>query len=62
MDPSARRRGWGSALTAWFVRDRLAAGVVVVGLGRYLGNEPARLLYGRLGFLDVPYVGGTRLA
>jgi ribosomal protein S18 acetylase RimI-like enzyme len=60
VDVAARRSGWGSALTAWFVRDRLAHGARVVGLGTYLGNQPARALYAHLGFRDVPYVGGTR--
>jgi ribosomal protein S18 acetylase RimI-like enzyme len=46
-------------VTAWFVRERLANGAAVVGLGTYLANKPARALYDRLGFADVPYVGGT---
>jgi ribosomal protein S18 acetylase RimI-like enzyme len=60
VDPTARRAGWARAVTAWFVRERLAAGVRVVGLGTYLSNAPARALYTRLGFLDVPYEGGVR--
>jgi hypothetical protein len=38
----------------------LTAGARVVALGRYLRNTPARALYGRLGFLDVPYLGAVR--
>jgi GNAT superfamily N-acetyltransferase len=60
VDPVARRRGWGSALTAWFSRVRLAEGARVVGLGTYLENAPARALYVQLGMRDVPYVGGVR--
>lgn len=60
VDPSARRSGWGAAVTAWFARDRFAGGAHVVGLGTYLGNAPARALYGRLGLLDVPYLGAVR--
>jgi ribosomal protein S18 acetylase RimI-like enzyme len=62
VDPAIRREGWGRAVTGWFVRDRLAAGAVVVGLGTYLGNDPARRLYRRLGLADVPYVGGVSTA
>jgi ribosomal protein S18 acetylase RimI-like enzyme len=61
VDPSARRRGWGRALTAWFTRERLGGGAQVVGLGTYLKNMPARALYTRLGVRDVPYLGGARL-
>ena len=60
VDPDVRRQGWGAAVTAWFVRDRFAAGDVAVGLGTYLGNSGARELYARLGFLDVPYLGAVR--
>jgi ribosomal protein S18 acetylase RimI-like enzyme len=60
VDPAARRSGWGAAVTAWFARERFAAGAVVVALGTYLGNSPARALYGQLGFLDVPYLGAVR--
>lgn len=61
VDPTARRAGWGAAVTAWFVRRRLAEGAAVVGLGTYLTNAGARRLYDRLGFADVPYVGGVRV-
>jgi GNAT superfamily N-acetyltransferase len=60
VDPSVRRRGWGAAVTAWFVRERLTAGAQVVGLGRDVENAGARALYERLGFSDVPYVGVVR--
>lgn len=60
VDPAARRAGWGAAVTAWFVRRRLSEGARVVGLGTYLTNTGARTLYDRLGFADVPYVGGVR--
>jgi ribosomal protein S18 acetylase RimI-like enzyme len=59
VDPAARRSGWARAVTAWFVRERFARGAAVVGLGTYLSNEPARALYDRLGFVEVPYIGGT---
>lgn len=62
VDPDVRRAGWARAVTSWFVRDQLAAGASVVGLGTYLTNEPARALYLRLGFADVPYAGGVREA
>jgi ribosomal protein S18 acetylase RimI-like enzyme len=60
VDPVVRRRGWAAAVTAWFARERFAAGARVVALGTYLGNAPARALYARLGFLDVPYLGAVR--
>jgi ribosomal protein S18 acetylase RimI-like enzyme len=60
VDPAVRREGWGSAVTTWFARARFDAGAQVVGLGRYSTNTRARALYNRLGFLDIPYVGGTR--
>ncbi|HSP37577.1 MAG TPA: GNAT family N-acetyltransferase [Frankiaceae bacterium] len=60
VDPSARRHGWGAAVTAWHARTCLAGGAQVVGLGTYRGNTVARVLYGRLGFADVPYLGAVR--
>lgn len=60
VDPAARRSGWGAAVTAWFARQRFATGAQVVALGTYLTNAPARALYGRLGFADVPYLGAVR--
>jgi ribosomal protein S18 acetylase RimI-like enzyme len=60
VDPQARRSGWGGAVTAWFARERLSHGAGVVGLGTYLANTAARALYTRVGFVDVPYVGGSR--
>jgi ribosomal protein S18 acetylase RimI-like enzyme len=60
VDPAVRRAGWGAAVTAWFARQRFERGADVVALGTYLTNEPARALYGRLGFADVPYLGAAR--
>jgi ribosomal protein S18 acetylase RimI-like enzyme len=60
VDQHVRRNGWGGAVTAWFARERLSHGAAVVGLGTYLANTAARALYARVGFEDVPYVGGSR--
>ncbi len=60
VDPAVRREGWGSAVTSWFARTRLEDGARIVGLGTYLANARARALYGRLGFVEVEYVGGAR--
>jgi len=48
--PSARRQGWGAALTVAAVRAGLTDGADWVSLGHYADNDDARRVYRRLGF------------
>lgn len=48
--PSARRQGWGRALTAAAVRDGLDAGAPWVSLGVWADNHAALAMYAALGF------------
>lgn len=49
--PTARRQGWGAALTVAAVRAGLTAGADWVSLGHYADNDAARRVYRRLGFV-----------
>lgn len=50
VHPSARRQGFGRALTAAAVRDGLLAGAEWVSLGVWADNAPALAMYAALGF------------
>jgi GNAT superfamily N-acetyltransferase len=52
VDPTARGRGLGRAVTATLTRALLASGCDVVTLGLYADNVAGRALYDALGFRD----------
>ena len=52
VDPAARGRGLGKAVTAALTRALFADGCDVVTLGMYADNAPGRALYDALGFRD----------
>ena len=52
VHPDARRRGLGSALTAWVTRQLMAEGHPQVSLGSYTGEDATHRVYRRLGFQD----------
>lgn len=51
--PHARGAGVGGALLAAVLRDAQERGLACVDLNVYEDNEPARRLYGSLGFVDL---------
>lgn len=60
VHPDARRRAFGSSITAWAMRRLFAEGRDVVTLGVYPGNVAAIRMYDELGFaLDEPRTSGT---
>jgi ribosomal protein S18 acetylase RimI-like enzyme len=60
VHPDARRRGLGSAITAWATRRLFAEGRDVVTLGVYPDNAAAIRMYDELGFvLDEPRTSGV---
>jgi ribosomal protein S18 acetylase RimI-like enzyme len=59
VHPTARRRGLGAAVTAFFVGEALAAGAPSVILGVENANHGGRALYDRLGFSAWPLAGVT---
>lgn len=61
VHPDARRRGLGSAVTAWVTRTLLAQGHPMVALGSYAGEDATHRIYRRLGYRDTRVLVSARL-